>query len=202
MTLTSNEALELLESAKKEVKQDKWILHSICVGNAAGVIAKALQLDEDYAKTLGFIHDIGKMVSYEPNGVFMHEVYGYKFIQSLGYGEEYAGICIKHSFLNHDIDCVATDKEEVNKKDPHYEFVKNYIKNEYTIYDKIINLCDLMCTNKVLTVDKRMLDLLVRHGVYKTTHYHIEQTLQLKEYFDTLLGHNLYDLFPEIKENL
>ena len=25
---------------------------------------------------------------------------------------------------------------------------------------------------------------------------------KLKEYFDSLLGYNLYDLFPEIKENL
>lgn len=47
-----------------------------------------------------------------------------------------------------------------------------------------------------------MIDLLYRHGVYAKTHYHIVETLKLKEYFDNLLGYNLYDLFPEIKENL
>ena len=29
-----------------------------------------------------------------------------------------------------------------------------------------------------------------------------KETLKLKQYFDDLLGHNLYDLFPEIKDNL
>ena len=80
--------------------------------------------------------------------------------------------------------------------------MKNYIKDEYNIYEKIINLCDLMCTSKILTVDKRMIDLLLRHGVYAKTYYHIQETVKLKEFFDHLLGYNLYDLFPEIKENL
>ena len=59
-----------------------------------------------------------------------------------------------------------------------------------------------MCTAKTLTVEKRMVDLLLRHGVFKKTYYHIEETMKLKEYFDNLLGYNLYNLFPEIKENL
>ncbi len=59
-----------------------------------------------------------------------------------------------------------------------------------------------MCTTKVLTIDKRGMDLLLRHGVYAKTHYHIKETYKLKKFFDNLLGYNLYDLFPEIKENL
>ena len=31
--------------------------------------------------------------------------------------------------------------------------------------------------------------------------YH-KETYKLKEYFNNLLGYNLYDLFPKIKENL
>ena len=53
-----------------------------------------------------------------------------------------------------------------------------------------------------MTIDKRMNDLLTRHGVYKNTHYHIIETNKLKKSFDDMLGYNLYDLFPEIKENL
>ena len=33
----------------------------------------------------------------------MHAIKGYEYIKSLGYDEVYAGICIKHSFLNNDI---------------------------------------------------------------------------------------------------
>ena len=79
------------------------------------------------------------------------------------------------------------------------EFIKNH---EYTIYEKIINLCDLMCTSVVNTIDKRLIDIIIRRGAYSNTQYHIKETYKLKEYFDNLLGYNLYYLFPEIKDNL
>ena len=65
MKLTSNEARELLEKERSNQKDDRWIGHSICVGNSAGIIAKALKdkgidVDIDKAITLGYIHDIGK----------------------------------------------------------------------------------------------------------------------------------------------
>lgn len=201
MKLTSKEALKLLESSKGLATNDYWIKHCICVGNTAGKIAKSLNLDEDFAKTLGYVHDIGRRFN-EHGGVFPHAINGYNFLKELGYDEEYAGICIKHSFLNNDIDCISNDRDETDKNNKNYDFVKQYISKEYSIYEKIINLCDLMCTNKVMTIDKRMMDLLYRHGVYAKTHYHIVETLKLKEYFDNLLGYNLYNLFPEIKENL
>lgn len=59
-----------------------------------------------------------------------------------------------------------------------------------------------MCTEKIMTIDKRMIDLLLRHGVFAKTHYHIEETCKLKDFFDKQLGYNLYNLFPEIKNNL
>ena len=39
-------------------------------------------------------------------------------------------------------------------------------------------------------------------GAYTNTQYHVKETYKLKDYFDNLLGYNLYDLFPEIKDNL
>ena len=61
---------------------------------------------------------------------------------------------------------------------------------------------DLMCTTKLQSLEQRLIDLLLRHGVYKNTHYHLIEVYKLKENFDNLLGYNLYNLFPEIKENL
>ena len=206
MKLTSKEAKAILENTRKTVKDDRWINHCICVGDSAGKIATALKekgynVDIDKVIAFGYIHDIGKKFN-EHGGVFPHAINGYNYIKNLGYDEEYAGICIKHSFLNNDIDCISNDRDETDKSNSHYDFVKEYIKNEYSLEEKIINLCDLMCTTKTLTVEKRMIDLLLRHGVFKNTHYHIEKTMKLKEYFDNLLGFNIYDLFPEIKENL
>ena len=66
MKLTSKEVLKLIEKEQgKKQSNERWINHSICVGNAASVIAKALNLDEDFIKTLGYIHDIGKKFEYK-----------------------------------------------------------------------------------------------------------------------------------------
>lgn len=206
MKLNSSEARNILEKERANQKDDRWIGHSICVGNSAGRIAKALaekgiNIDIEKTTAFGYIHDIGRKYN-EHGGVFPHAINGYNYLKELGYDEEYAGICIKHSFLNNDIDCLANDRDETDRTNPNYDFFKEYIKNEYSIEEKLINLCDLMCTNQILSVEKRMIDLLLRHGVYKKTQYHIKETIKLKDYFDNLLGYNLYDLFPEIKENL
>ncbi len=193
MKLTVEKAREMLEEARKETSDDHWINHSICVGDSAGKIAEKLNLDVDYAKTLGYIHDIGKAV-----GEFKeHVINGYKYLKELGYDDEYANVCLTHSYLNNDVNCVAGG---IPKNIPfRTEFIKNH---EYTIYEKIINLCDLMCTDTIMTVDKRLIDLITRKGVYENTKYHIKETYKLKQYIDEQLGFNLYDLFPSIKDNL
>ena len=64
MKLTSEEARNLLEKERANQKDDRWIEHSICVGNSAGRIAQALKekgydIDVDKTLALGYIHDIG-----------------------------------------------------------------------------------------------------------------------------------------------
>ena len=61
-------------------------------------------------------------------------------------------------------------------------------------------MCPQGC--EIFTVDKRLIDIIIRRGAYSNTQYHIKETYKLKDYFDNLLGYNLYNLFPEIKENL
>lgn len=192
MKLTSTKALEMLENAKGKTKDDGWIYHSICVGNSAGKIAKALNLDEEYAKTLGYIHDIGKSV-----GEFCsHVMNGYNYLKELGYDDEYANICLTHSYLNNDVNCTAGG---VPSDIPfRTEFIKNH---EYTIYEKIINLCDLMCTSVNLTLEKRLVDIMVRRGVHENTVYHIKEAQKLKKEFDDMLGYNVYDLFHGVINN-
>ena len=203
MKLSYEEALNLLKSSEGMASDDGWIMHSICVGNTACKIAKALSLDEDYAATLGYIHDIGKRFGWHDHeGVILHAINGYNYLKSLGYTDEYSGVCIKHSFLNNDINCLANDRDYTDSTNKNYNFIKEYISSEYSIYEKIINLCDLMCTTKLQSLEQRLIDLLLRHGVYKNTHYHLIEVYKLKGNFDNLLGYNLYNLFPEIKENL
>lgn len=193
MKLTLEKAKELLEEARKKSTDDRWINHSICVGDTAGKIAEKLNLDVNYAKTLGYIHDIGRGIGDSKD----HVMNGYYYLKELGYDDEYANICLTHSYLNNDIYCTAGG---IPTDIPfRTEFIKNH---EYTIYEKIINLCDLMCTDTIMTVDKRLIDLIIRKGAHENTQYHIKETYKLKQYIDEQLGFNLYDLFPSIKENL
>ena len=192
MKLTSDIALELIENFRNKMENTGWIDHSICVGNSAGKIAESLGLDVDKAKTLGYIHDIGKGV-----GEFKeHVMNGYKYIKELGYEDEYANICLTHSYLNNDVNCTGGGFP----KDIPFrtEFIKVH---EYTIYEKIINLCDLMCTNVNMTLEKRLVDIMLRKGVHENTVYHIKEAQKLKKEFDEMLGFNVYNLFPDVLEN-
>ena len=193
MKLTVEKARKMLEEARGKALDDHWINHSICVGDSAGKIAEKLNLDVDYAKTIGYIHDIGKSV-----GEFReHVMNGYNYLKELGYDDEYANICLTHSYLNNDVYCTAGG---IPRDIPfRTEFIK---KHEYTIYEKIINLCDLMCTDVNMTVDKRLIDIMSRRGAYENSQYHIKETYKLKQYIDEQLGFNVYDLFPSIKDNL
>lgn len=201
MNLTSNDALKMIQDCEKNINNKNWINHSVFVGNTAATIATALKekgyaVDVELAKTLGYIHDVGRYNG-ESSG---HVMRGYNYLKNLGYNEKYCNICLTHSYLNNDITCTAGKGSDPNKK----PFLANFIrKHNYTLEEKIINLCDLMCTQEgVLTIDKRLVDLISRKGAYENTQYHVTETVKLKKYFDDLLGFNLYDLFPEIKENL
>ena len=202
MRLTSKDTRNLLEEERKKSNDDRWIEHCLCVGDSAGRIAKALNekgynVDIDKTITLGYLHDIGKYNG-ESHG---HVMRGYEYLKERGYDDEYCNICLTHSYLNNDIVCTAGGVPNPNDNPFLTDFIKNH---EYTIEEKLINLCDLMCpqVNKIFTIDKRLIDIMIRRGAYSNTQYHIKETYKLKEYFDSLLGYNLYDLFPEIKENL
>ena len=186
MKLTSSKAAELLEEARTGTERDAWIEHSICVGEVASVIALELGLNKEKAKAMGYIHDIGKKV-----GPFKdHIINGYKYLKQLGYDDEYCNICLTHSFLNNDIYCIGGGVPGDMPK------LENFIENhQYTIYDKLITLSDMMCTNIFCGVEERLKDIEIRYGVFENTEYHRDEVLKLKKYFDKLLGYDLYQLF-------
>ena len=87
-TLNSETAYQLLIkdiiTTEADFKEDKnrWILHCIYSGIAAGKIADKLGLDSDYAKALGYIHDIGRRISHPK-----HPIEGFNYMKELGYEE-------------------------------------------------------------------------------------------------------------------
>ena len=99
MKLMSEEARILSENERKNTNNQRWIDHCVAVGNAAGRIAQALceiviNVDIDKTITLGYLHDIGKY-----NGEsFGHVMRGYEYLKNKGYDDEYANICLTHSY--------------------------------------------------------------------------------------------------------
>lgn len=193
MKLTSKEAYDMLMEAKK-MEDSGYITHSLCVGEAAYRIADQLGLDADKAKTLGYIHDIGKRYG---KPFSLHDIKGYEYLLDQNIDEEYANICLTHSYLNNDITCVAGGL--INPDSYKYDFRKDFIVNhQYTIYEKIINLCDLTCTNEFLILEERLVEMMARKGVHSNTKYHISEALKLREEIEEKLGMSVSALFPEI----
>lgn len=190
MKLTSEDALKLLDNAKETTSDLGWIYHSKCVGETAGIIAKNLNLDVDKATALGYIHDIGKRTGEFRN----HVMNGYEYLKELGYDEDYYNICLTHSYLNNDVNCTAGG---VPRDIPfRTEFIKNH---DYTIYEKIINLCDLMCTSKRMLLEQRIIEIMLRRDCHENTVYHITEAQKLKKEIDNLLGCSVYSLFDDIE---
>lgn len=80
--------------------------------------------------------------------------------------------------------------------------LSNFVQtHEYTIYEKIINLCDMICTNVNVTLEKRLIDIMIRRGIFENTIYFVKEIQKLKKAFDNMLGFNVYTLFPDILDN-
>lgn len=200
MKLTSSKAYELLKDnviinkEDLEKPENRWVKHCLYVGIAAGRIAKQMGLDEDYAIALGYIHDIGRKISH-PN----HTIEGYKYMIEKGYPEE-ARSCLTHSFIDNNILYTAGGGPDTKEK---CDFINDYLHSvDLTLYDNIIQLCDLFCLETgFTTVERRLLDITQRKGVFSNSELHFTKTLELKERLEMQMGCSLYDLFPEISKD-
>ena len=190
MKLTSDEAYSLLIEGLENLENLKYIQHCRYVGNLAGLIAGELGLDADYAKTLGYLHDIGRKISHP-----LHIYEGYRFLKENGY-EDYAFICLTHSFLNNDMECIGGELLPPDSKG--YAVVKDFVEHAtYTDYDRIIQLCDLLCLETGgTTLEERLADIDARKGTHKKSAYHRQVAFAQKQAIEKKLGHSVYDFYP------
>ena len=138
MKLTKEEAYRLLTDGLTDPGSIRYVSHSRYVGDLAGKIAGGLGLDPEYATVLGYLHDVGRKII--PDN---HAYAGYRFLTDNGYGE-YAFICLTHSFLNNDIECVCG--RLLPPQNEGYAEVKAFVEShENTDYDRVVQTCDLLC---------------------------------------------------------
>ncbi|MDR2536022.1 MAG: HD domain-containing protein, partial [Treponema sp.] len=176
----------------------KWIQHSYHVAKSAEIIANKCLFDNNSAYILGLLHDIGR---YEGFTYFRHVYAGYKLMKEKGY-YNIAKICLTHSFplkniesYNGDFDC----------KEHEVHYLKNELeKTVYDDYDKLIQLCDCLCSAEgVNLLECRMVDVVSRHGFNKYTLNKWDSLFECKRYFDEKCNMNIYELFYEdIRKNI
>lgn len=193
MQLTSKEAFALLTDGLSEPEKIQYVSHSKYVGDLAGMIAGELGLDGEYARTLGYLHDIGRKID-SPN----HMYAGYKFLSENGYGE-YAFICLTHSFLNNDIECICASF--LSPESEGYSTVKQFVEShKNTDYDKIVQVCDLLCLHSGgTTLHERIDDIESRRGTHCKSKYHRESAAAQKAEIEARLGHSIYDFYKDLK---
>lgn len=193
---TIEEAEILLEEAGK-LNPGPWVDHSIFAGRAAKLIAENCpDLNSDIASVLGMLHDIGRRYGVTD---MRHIIDGYNFCMDRGYNF-LAKICLTHSFNYKDIKA-AFGKWDCSQEE--YNFVKEYLKTvEYDDYDRLIQLCDVLAQpTGFCLIEKRMVDVAMRHGIHEGILSKWEATFETQNYFENKIGKSIYSLLPGVIEN-
>ena len=81
-----------------------------------------------------------------------------------------------------------------------FDYMNSFLQStELTIYDNIVQMCDLFCLETgFTTIERRLLDITERKGVFDNSQLHLEKTMELKRRLEDMMGCSLYELFPEI----
>lgn len=190
------EAENILKEAES-LNPGPWVQHSIYAGQAAKLIAENCEgMEPDVAYVLGMLHDIGRRFGVSS---MRHSIDGYNYSMEKGY-DLLGRICLTHSHPFGDI------KEAFGKWDcdeEEYKFVENYLNTvEYDDYDRLIQLCDaLALPNGFTLMEKRMIDVALRHGLNDYIVPKWKATFEIKQYFENRMGKSIYSILPGVIEN-
>ena len=187
---------EVLLDWANEKNPGPWFDHSREVAAAASKIASAAGMDGNRAYVLGLLHDIGR---YKGFSAMRHIVDGYELMKKKG-DEQAAQICITHSFPLQRFDAYSgeDDCDEAERAT-----VMSALEGaKYTAYDELIQLCDALALPAgVCLMEKRLVDVALRHGVNEMTIPKWQKLFSIFQTFESQMEGKIYDLFPEIAEN-
>lgn len=171
-----------------------WVGHSRHVALAAEALASRLVgLDPESAYIVGLLHDIGRQ---EGPTNMRHVLDGYLFLADLGH-DDAARICLTHSFVIQDVhahagvwDCTAAELELVTAV---------LLPLTYSDYDRLIQLCDaLALPDGCALLEKRLVDIALRHGLNDYTLPRWRAIFGLQAYFEQALGGSIYNHLPGV----
>jgi hypothetical protein len=127
-----------------------------------------------------------------------HILDGYRFMLERGY-DHCARICLTHSFPIKDADAFASRWDSLDDK----RFVQDYLDQaEYTAYDQLIQLCDaLSLPSGPCVIEKRLVDVALRHGFNPLTLAKWRAYLALERAFGEAVGASIYTLLSGVVAN-
>ena len=174
-----------------------WVEHSRSVAENVRRIAEHTDcIDPDTAYTMGLLHDIGRAAGV--SGI-RHIFDGYDRMNELCQ-PTIARICLTHSFP---LKNIRAFQGSFDCSKQQLAFLQRFLDScSYDNYDRLIQLCDaLSLPSGACILEKRLVDVALRHGVNDLSLEKWSAFLQLKQHFDRLCRCNLYTLLPNVLEN-
>ncbi len=196
MLLTRHIARSALEQAYQS-NPGPWFDHSCYVAQACENIAKRCpHLDCTDAYIYGILHDIGRYAGITSE---RHLLDGYRYCKARGW-DKAAQICISHAFMIQDI---SSSIGVFDMPDADKAFMAQFLKNAvYDDYDRLVQLCDaLAMPTGFCLLEKRFVDVAIRYGIRPVLAERWKAVLDIKAYFEGIIGCSVYDLLPGVIEN-
>ncbi len=140
-----------------KINTSSWISHSLYEVRVAQTLANKMGLDPEKAGVLAMLHDYGRKYIHD----FTHVTKGFEALIDLGWDEE-ARACLTHSFINAGR-CANCDPAEDGfyidengqptweNEAPIDDMAEVLSTMKYDEYDTILNIADLMATDKGVT---------------------------------------------------
>ena len=193
--ISSASALASLRQAVQN-NPGPWEQHSLSVADNAKRIAQKAGLNPETAEVMELLHDIGRGTGI--SGI-RHIFDGYDLMMSVG-EPEVARICLTHSFPSKDI---HTYIGKIDCTQAQLAFLQDFLTSHpYDDYDRLIQLCDaISLPNGACILEKRLIDVALRHGVTEHSIDKWKAFMQVKKHFDQLCGCSIYSLLPNVLEN-
>jgi len=188
-------AEQMLEEAKRKTP-GPWVRHSCNVALSAQNIAELCpQMDAEKAYVLGLLHDIGRR---EGSFGMNHVLDGYRYCMLKGFSQA-AQICLTHSFPNKNIHEAQGQWEREEDRTIVGELLAGM---QYDDYDRLIQLCDALgMASGFCLMEKRLMDVALRHGINQFTVDKWKAYFQVKEDFESVMKKSVYEVLPGIVEN-
>jgi len=189
---------EALIQEAAQLNPGPWVAHSRVTAQAAQLIASELpHLDPQAAYILGYLHDIGRR-----EGVYgmRHVIDGYRFLIAQGF-DDAARINLTHSYP---VPNAASGSAEWDGTQDDFAFLQSFLdENAYDDYDRLIQLCDtISLPTGFCLMEQRLVDVVIRYGFNAHTRAKWQAFIEIRHYFEGMLGKSIYKLLPGVIENI